>query len=489
MFRKCSVLLMILFMVLPALGGKSDDSVESIVSALRSQHYDEALAAANSALKTNPRDFRIWTLKGMALSRKGEIPAALTAFQTALALSPKNLGILRAEASLFYDAGDKRAVPVLQEIVKADPSDKTAHEMLAVAEAKQDVCNAALSQFHFIDDAVESHPASLHWYGYCLMRGKRFAEAATVFERLVKLFPDQADPRYDLALMQTMGGKNAEAIQTLQPLLSAKTPDPDVLSLASEAYEATGDTPNAVSVLRQAIILDPDKADLYVRFAGLCLSHDSFQVGIDMINAGLKRVPNDASLYIARGLLYGQLEQYEKADKDFETAERLNPTDITASHALAATEIESGDLENAQRAIERKLGDHPKVASLQFTFAKILIDRGAKAGSPDFRRAMDSALLAIRLDPNLTPARDLLAGMYLESGQNALAAQQCRIALEANPSDQSALYHLIEALRKSGQKAEVQALVKRLLALQHNSPVQESGLKRYKIIEQNQGAP
>jgi tetratricopeptide (TPR) repeat protein len=488
MFRNCAFLL-ILLMVLPALGEKTEDSVESIVSALRSQHYDEALAAANSALKANPRDFRIWTLKGMALSRKGEIPAALVAFQTALALSPKNLGILRAEASLLYDAGDKRAIPVLQEIVKADPSDKTAHEMLAVAEAKQDVCNAALSQFQLIDEAVESHPASLQWYGYCLMRGKRFAEAATVFERLVKLFPDQPDPRYDLALMQTMAGKNAEAIQTLQPLLSAKTPDPDVLSLASEAYEATGDTPSAVSILRQAIVLDPGNADHYVRFAGLCLSHDSFQVGIDMINAGLKRIPNDASLYIARGLLYGQLEQYEKADKDFETAEQLNPTDITASHALAATEIESGDLEAAQKAIERKLADHPKVASLQFTLAKILIARGAKTGSPDFRRAMDSALRAIRLDPNLTPARDLLAGMYLESGQNALAAQECRIALEANPSDQSALYHLIEALRNSGQKAEVQALVKRLLALQHNGPVEEGGRKRYKIIEQNQGAP
>jgi tetratricopeptide (TPR) repeat protein len=487
-FRVCGLFLVILLMAGLATNGETQDSVDSIVSALRGQRYDEALAGADSALKSNPRDSRIWTLKGIALSREGKLSAALTAFQTALAISPDNMGTLRAEASTLYDAGDKRAIPVLQQIIKADPSDKTAHEMLAVTEAKKDLCSAALSQFQLLDEVLGSHPESLQWYGSCLTHEKRFAEAIAIFERLMKLLPDQTDPRYDLALTQTMAGRNVDAIQTLQPLLSSNSADSDVLSLAAEAYEATGDTPKAVSLLRQAIGLDPGNTDLYVRFAGLCLSHDSFQVGVDAVNAGLQRAPNNAGLYIVRGLLYGQLEQYEKADKDFQTADQLNPADITASHALAANEIESGDLEAAQTAIERKLTDHPNDASLHFTLAKILIARGAKSGSPDFHRAMNSALLAIHLDPTLTPARDLLAGMYLESGQNSLAAQQCGIALKTNPSDQTALYHLIEASRKTGQQAEVQALVKRLLTLQQNNPSQGSTQKRYKIIEQNQAS-
>jgi tetratricopeptide (TPR) repeat protein len=487
-FRYCAVFLVTLLMAGIATRGNTQDSVEAIVSALRSQHYDEALAAADSALKLNPHDSRIWTLKGMALSRKGDLSAALTAFHTALTISPNNLGTLRAEASTLYDTGDKRALPVLQQIVKADPNDKTAHGMLAVTEAKNDLCSPALVQFQLLTEEVGSHPDSLQWYGYCLMHEKRFAEAADVFERLVKLFPDRTDARYDLALVQTMAGRNVDAIQTLRPLLSSTSADSDVLTLAAEDYEATGDTPKAVSLLRQAIGLDPGNADLYVRFAGLCLNHDSFQVGVDVVNAGLQRVSNSASLYIVRGLLYGQLEQYDKADKDFETADQLNPANITASHALAANEIQSGDLEAAQTAIERKLADHPNDASLHATLAKILIARGAKAGSLDFNRAMDSALLAIHLDPGLTPPRDLLAGMYLTSGQNTLAAQQCRIALKMNPSDQTALYHLIEASRKTGRQAEVQALIKRLLALQQNGPTQESTQKRYKIIEQNQAS-
>jgi tetratricopeptide (TPR) repeat protein len=480
MFLRCSVFPVFFLMVQPPLGSETPDPAVLIVSALRSHHYDEALSAANSALKANPRNFRVWTLKGIALSQMNEVPEAVVAFESALALSPNYPAALRAEARLFYEAEDKLAIPILQKILKADSGDQSAHEMLAVVQARQDLCTEALSQFQLVGKAMESHPNSLQWYGACLMRRNLLADALQVFGRIVELVPEQPYPRYDLALIQTMTGKNAEAVQTLQPLLLARVPDPDVLSLAAEADEATGDTPNAVALLRQAIILDPSNADLYVRFAGLCLSHDSFEAGIEMVNAGLQHIPKAASLYMVRGLLYGQLAQYEKAEQDLETAEQLNPADSISPYALAATEVQNGDLDQAQKAIEQKLVDHPKVAPLHFMLAKILIDRGAKVGTPDFRRAMDSALLAIRLEPDLTPARDVLASMYLAVGQYALAAQQCRFALETNPSDQSALYHLIEALRNSQQKAEVQVLVKRLLTLQH--PVQEDDRPRYKII-------
>ena len=117
--------------------------------------------------------------------------------------------------------------------------------------------------------------------------------------------------------------------------------------------------------------------------------------------------------------------------------------------------------------------------------AKILFDQGAKPGSAEFQRALDSALLAVRIKPDLLPARDLLASLYLKSGQNALAVQQCRLALQTNPSDQSALYHLIMALRNNGQEGEVQGLVKRWVALQHDSRGPEE-IKRYKLVEQDQ---
>ncbi len=483
-FRNNFIFGIILLLQWPVVSRATPATVASIESAIRNHNYTEALSIADSALQTDPRDFRVWTLKGIALSLKGETPAALEAFQSAAALSPDYPPALQGEAQLLSQTGDKRAIGVLQKIVKISPGDQTAHEMLAVAQAKHENCNAALSQFQIVDKAVESHPESLEWYGYCLMREKQFTEAATKFELLSKLLPDKPYPRYDLALMQTLANKNEAAIQTLQPLLAEQVVDPDVLSLASQAYEASGDTPNAVSSLRRAILLQPDNADFYVQFGGLCLSHDSFEVGLDMINAGIKRVPNNARLYIVRGLLYAQLAEYDKADQDFVTAEQLNPAQVTGSYALALTEIQAGHAEDALAEIRKKLIDHPNDASLHYALARILIEQGAKVGSAPFRQAIDSALLAVRLKPDFTPARDLLASIYLKSGQNTLAIEQCRRALQTDPMDQSALYHLIMASHNSGQKAEIDALVQRLLLLQHGDGAEQESRTRYKLVEQ-----
>ena len=212
--------------------------VVSIESAIRNRQYDEALSMADSVLQKDPGNYRVWALKGIALSLKGETPPALEAFQRSLALSPEYPPAMEGEAELLYQAGDKRAIPLLQAILEVNPADLTAHEMLGVAQAKQENCDGAIPQFQLVEKTVASHPESLEWYGYCLMRDKHFAQSVTAFEQLVKLLPEKPYARYDLALVQTLAGKNEDAIGTLQPLLSGETAEPNVVSLASEAYEA-----------------------------------------------------------------------------------------------------------------------------------------------------------------------------------------------------------------------------------------------------------
>ena len=56
------------------------------------------------------------------------------------------------------------------------------------------------------------------------------------------------------------------------------------------------------------------------------------------------------------------------------------------------------------------------------------------------------------MQPSLVTARNVLAKLYLQSGQNRLAIKECRQALQNDPSDQTALYHLILALRKTSDQ-------------------------------------
>ena len=77
----------------------------------------------------------------------------------------------------------------------------------------------------------------------------------------------------------------------------------------------------------------------------------------------------------------------------------------------------------------------------------------------------------------------MLAKLYLQAGNILRPSTQCRKALELDPKDQAALYHLIQALRKSGKKSEIPELLKRLALLRQDATKEEREQYRYKLVE------
>jgi tetratricopeptide (TPR) repeat protein len=478
------ILLIALVGFLGANAQQASLSITDIESLIRSQHYDEALQALDAGLQKAPTSYRLLTLKGIVLSKQGKNQDALAAFEKAVRLSPTYIPAVKGEVQLLFQASDKRAIPLLERLLKSDPDDTTAHEMLALFQKKQGNCNAAIDHFALAAEAVKTHPESLEAYGYCLVELKQFEKAVPVFEQLVALLPERAYPKYDLAVVLIAAKQNEAAIKALEPLLTDDQKDPDILSLASQAYEAVVNTPKAVSLLRQAIVLSPSTASYYVSFAEICLSHDSFQVGIDMINAGLQRIPNDPSLYLSRGILYAQLAQYDKAEADFNRAEKLDSAQSVSSYALDLTNLQRNKPDVALVKVRAQLQAHPNDALFNFLLGQLLMDQAPDPGTPAFNEALKSALLAVKLKPDHVGARNLLASIYMHSGQYDLAIEQCRIALKYAPSDETATYHLVISLRHLGKSEELPALVKRLSQLHKESLQAETDRKRYRLVEE-----
>jgi hypothetical protein len=77
----------------------------------------------------------------------------------------------------------------------------------------------------------------------------------------------------------------------------------------------------------------------------------------------------------------------------------------------------------------------------------------------------------------------VLAKFYLDSGQPALAAKECRLVLQQNPADQTALYHLVLALRKTkDDQSEIPELLKRLAKARQQATREEGERNRYKLV-------
>ena len=306
---------------------------------------------------------------------------------------------------------------------------------------------------------------------------------------MLEVQPNDPHARYNFAVVQLSAHHPQDAIATLQPLLQSAQPDPDVLDLASSAYEEAGDTPNAVKWLRQAIVQDPKKVKYYVDFATLSFAHQSFQVGVDMLNLGLTQNPQAASLYVARGILYIQLGQYDKGEADFESANKIDPRQSSGAVAEGLAEIQQSNPDQALATVRAQLKSHPNDAFLHYLEAQALFQKGLDPDTPQFNEAVAAAEQAAKLRPNLVLAHDLLGNLYLKSGNLKKSISESRRALRDSPSDQEALYHLIQALRRTkDNNAELPALVKRLAELRQQSRNEEAQGNRYKLYEVPEGS-
>jgi len=480
--KLCAALLPILCLSC-AFAQTPGDRIALIVSALREQEFAKALELLRPALKEAPENAQLWTMQGVACSGQGQKKEALASFRHALKIAPDYIPALQGAAQIEYDAGNAEGVPLLQHLLHLRPGDLTSQGMLAVLEYQQGNCVDAVVHFEKAASLFDDRVEALHAYATCLVRLKRFEQASQVFGRALALNPSNRRERELLASIQLMAHNPDEALLTLKPLLEGNSVDAETLELASTAYEDDHDTAKAVDSLQKAILRDPLNVNLYLDFATISAAHQSFQVGINVVSEGIGQQPKAASLYFARGVLYVQLAEYDKAQADFDTAYELDPNQSLSAAAQGLASVQQNDLDHALATVQEKLKRKPDDAILLYLQADILTQKGAEPGTSEFQTAMRSAKKAVALRPTLGPARDVLGKLYLQAGQYSEAAAQCRKALDSDPKDQAALYHLIQALRKSGRNSEIPELLKRLALLRQQATKEEREQYRYKLVE------
>jgi len=481
---KVTVLLIALsWLVVVAFSQTPKSAIESIRSALQDRQFDRAMELSSVALRESPGNAQLWTLQGIALSGKGDNQKALAAFRQALKISPDYVAALQGAAQIEYQVSDPGAVRLLNHLLHLRPEETTAHAMLAVLMYRDGNCKLATMHFEKAAALLDSQLDALHAYATCLMKLRQFDAAAQVFQRAIALRPDDPKERHLLASIQLMSHKPEEAIETLQPLVEGRSPDAATLELAAAACEQAKDTPRAVNLLRQAILLEPRNVNLYLDFANIAFAHESFQVGIDIITDGLKLQPQAPALYMARGVLYVQLANYENAEADFQKAYELDPNESLSSAAQALAEVQANDLDHALSTVQAKLTRKPNDALLLYLQADILAQKGADPGTSDFDLAMRSAKRAVTLQPRLGSAHGVLAKLYMQAQQYQQAVAECGKALEIDPRDQTALYRLIQAQRKIGNKSEIPELLKRLALVREQETKEERERYRYKLVE------
>lgn len=481
-----SILLSALVVVNGAVAQDKDTTAE-IVTSLRQGHAAEAEELCDTALSRYPANPRLWTLKGIGFDRLGRYNDALEAYYRALAIAPDYLSALEGAAQDEFRQGNQKAVPLLEHAEKLRPEDSNISLMLGTLAFLRGDCKKAVAYFERDIRLTHSQSQTLEQYGTCLVQANQAKRAVPIFEALLNQQPENEAARYNFAFVQLQVGQYSGVLNTLAPLTDRASPDSDSLSLLAQAYESMLDTPHAVETLQRAMAAYPLNPEFYVSFATISLAHRSFQVGVDVLTVGIARIPTDASLYFARGVLYLELDQYQKSEDDFDRAELLNPELPFGSAALGLSKLQLREPEEAEKIARLDLTKNPDDPYVNYVLAESIRQQGFPPGTPEFQLALSAAEKSVRLQPDYSRARQLLSRLYVASGKYELAIEQGREAVKTAPEDQEALYQLILAEKRAGKTSEISGLLKQFQDLRQASVRKQDQLRKYSLVEGNSG--
>lgn len=457
-------------------------SADSILQALQGRRFSEALDLCARQLKATPSDSRLWFYQGIALEGTGKSKDALASFRHALRLSPDLLPALEGAAQIEYRTGDPEAERTLKRIVSLRPDNPAAHGMLGVLAFEKKRCGEAVDHFGRVGTAINSNAGALWQFGNCLYVLRKPEEAASKFRVLLEL-KDDPRVRYNLALALFDAKKPEEAAATLQPLASGSVPDSDVLSLLGAALEDAKDTPGALKVLRRAADLYPREDRHYIDFASICMEHSSLDLGIDVLEVGVKNIPGSARLHASLGALLVRAGQLDRAAEEFETAQKLDPDAAYGNTGMGLALLQSDRLEEAVGLLRKQWAANPSSAMVAFVLAQALLRTGGEPSAHEFAEAQQLLKKATELNPNYARAHGLLGKNYALTGNTEAAIRELELALRLDPNDRTSAYQLALLYGRTGDTERSRKWQDRVRELIQADRKAETEGDRYRILK------
>ena len=469
---------------------------ECAMSLVEREEYGAAVDILQPALAQAPRDLRLLNLLGIALTGAGRIEDADARFRQALAIDAafqparKNLAV-----NQFNQGRLARAERLFQQVLADLPEDEVAHLHLGEIEYARKNNAAALKHYEKSGARVMAGPAWMLHYAGTLLAAGHTARAITVLNLLPR---DDADTRfeagvelgragayreaasffgsarngyrdpqvagYNQTLMLVEAGDHGTAIEVAEDLVRRELAGADLYNLASRAYLAAGRIQEAYDALRTATRLEPSNVQHYVELALICVDHENYELGIEIVDIGLQYQPESAALHLHRGVLLVLKGMVKEAEPAFERARALTPRSAAPPVALAMAWMQTGRTDRAVELLRRE-AEGSRDAALPYMFGIALVRSGVDPSDAGGTEAMRAFEAAVRLDGQMAGARAELGKILLKRGDVDGAIAQLERAMALDADDVAAAYSLAQAYRRSGRVDQAQAMLSRVSAL------------------------
>ena len=270
--------------------------------------------------------------------------------------------------------------------------------------------------------------------------------------------------QFDLALCY-VGVRQFPAAIHILSAIPAGPHSAEVQDLLAQAYVGDHQAGAAWKAFQEAASLAPDRERLYVLVSQACLDEGLADMGLRVVETGLKKLPGSARLHFQRGIFAAQSDDNEQARHEFAEARKLGPGSDIAYIAEAEQALIEGRMADVIRSA--RAGIHAGYAHylLLTMLGEALLRTGAAPSTPEFTEAQSALEQAVALRPSYSGSHVALGRIFLALGRNSDAVAQLEAASRVDPRNKAIYPPLAAAYRRSSMPAEADAALAALAAL------------------------
>lgn len=287
-----------------------------------------ALRDAARAFELAPEGAETYQILGRAYMANGNQRQASANFARAVELNPSSRSIKIDQGRLLLAQGRQpEARALFDEVIAVDP---TVENYVAIGKAylAAEMYFDAMANFVPVEELDSTYFRLFALEGAAIF-GSGFYDEAIMPLQYAVVFAGNSEPAYRyLGLAHFAKGEYELAIQAyhfaikLNPFLAS-----DNYVRRSQAYQALGNTTQALNDLNQAVVIDPLNANAYYARAQFFLADENLDSSLADFTSAIMLNPQYAEAYAYRGLVFMHQEKTDLALSDFLTAVNLNPSE------------------------------------------------------------------------------------------------------------------------------------------------------------------
>lgn len=413
----------------------------AVDQALQKGDYRSAIASANRAARSAPKNADLWFLLGYAARLGGDYKLSLQGYQKGLELKPSSIAGLSGEAQTYAKMGRvTEAQDLLKKVLAANPKSATDLQLSGELALNTDP-NTALDLLKRADTIKPDARTDL-LVARAYQKLKQPDAAKQYLDRAVGRAPNDPNVLRAVAAYYRDAGKFDESIATLQ---KAVRRNPDALGELGYTYSLAGKKKEAADTYSRAANRLPKDPGLQLSAAQSLVNIGSFEEASNFLKRAESSDPNSYRLHAIRGQMYSiedhndqAVSEYLLAIQNMPEAPQEGPLYPVSLH-LSLSEI--------YRRIQQDAAADKELASARDVLNKI--PGTDQATRPDYLRLR--ALIEAGFNDMASAERDLKEAMTLAPGNVNIALNYANL------------------LWKAGREADALALYKQSLQMDPNN--------------------